>query len=191
MHLIQMDYIVVNNKSNSHTNILIKPSLFTKERVFTNTSILCHLLSDNIDVVEEITGRVVRMHKDEVIKSIQFVGREKNKVLKKMAFKVFDTLGWNQYQFDVGFDYIQGTFYDRITEDSKFEFSSIIEEAFFTMTDRNGFYQFLRNYTEGNMKAKEHMTELLKDILYGVEFNEMMNKYYNDTCGVEEDNEEE
>jgi hypothetical protein len=183
-----MDYVVIGNKSNSHTNILIKKD--TKERVFTNTSILCSVLSDNLDVVDEITGRIVKMQNDKVIKSIQSVGREKNKILKKVAFKVFDTLGWDQHQFDIGLDYIQGTFYDRIPEDIKLTYTSIIEEAFFTMIDRNSFYQFLRNFTEGSVKSKEHMIELLKDILYGVQFNEMMNKYYNDTCGVNEDNED-
>lgn len=179
-----MAYTVIDNKSKSHINILINKD--TKERVFTSTSILCHVL-DNFDVVQSITSKVVRMQNDEVIKSLQMFGREKNNDLRKMAFKVFDTLGWDQHQFDLGFDYINETYYDRISEDIKFEYTSIIEEAFFTMTDRNNFYQFLRDYTEGNVKAKEHMTELLQDMLYGVEFNEMMNKYYNETCGVNEE----
>jgi hypothetical protein len=168
-------------------NILLNKSIDNSERVFTNTSILYRVLSNNFDVVENITEKVVKMQNNDVIKSIQEVGREQNKALRKAAFQVFDTLGWDQHQFDIGSDYIKGTYYDRITEDAKNEYADIIEEAFFTMPDRNSFYQFLRNYTEGSIKSKGHMVELLKDILYGIQFTEMMNKYYNDTCGINEE----
>ena len=180
-----MAYIVVDNKSKSYTNILINTD--TKKRVFTKTSALYHMLSNNFDVVEMITDKVEQMKKNDVIKSIQTVGREKNKALKKIAFQVFDTLGWDQHQFDLGFDYINETYYDRIPESLKFDYADKIEEAFFTMVDRKSFYQFLREYTEGSIKAKEHMIELLSELLYGIKFNEMMNQYYNDTCGVNEE----
>lgn len=182
-----MAYVVIDNKSNSHMNIVVNKSLDNNERVFTNTSLLYRVLSNNYDVVENITTRVVKMQNNEVIKSIQAVGRENNKLLRKAAFKVFDQLGWDQHQFDIGLDYIKETYYDKISEDVKPIYIDIIEEAFFTMPDRNSFYQFLRNYTEGSIKSKENMVELLKDILYGIQFNEMMNKYYNDTCGVNEE----
>lgn len=180
-----MDYVVIDNKSKSYTNILIKKD--TKERVITEATYFYQTFSNNYDVVENILGKVSKMQKNDVIKSIQTVGREKNKALKKIAFQVFDTLGWDQHQFDLGFDYINETYYDRIPEEIKSDYADIIEEAFFTMPDRKSFYQFLRNYTEGSIKAKEHMVELLKDILYGIKFNEMMNQYYNETCGVNEE----
>lgn len=190
-----MAYVVIDNKSNSHMNIVFNKSIDNNERIFTNTSILYRVLSNNFDVVENITEKVVKMQQDDVIKSIQKVGRKQNKALKKAAFKVFDTLGWDQYQFDIGFDYIidigfdyiKDTYYERITEDMKYEYTDVIEEAFFTMDSRNNFYRFLRNYTEGSIKSKEHMVELLNDILYGIKFNDMMNKHYNDTYGVNEE----
>lgn len=182
-----MTYIVIDNKSNSHMNILVNKSIDKNERVFTNTSILYRVLSNNFDVVERITETVVKMQNNDVIKSVQKVGREQNKALKKVAYEVFDTLGWDQHLFDIGFDYINETYYDRITEDLKSQYADIIEEAFFTMQDRNSFYQFLRNYTEGSIKSKEHIVELLKDVLYGIKFNEMMNKHYNDIYGVNEE----
>jgi hypothetical protein len=182
-----MTYVVIDNKYNSHMNILLNKSIDNSERVFTNTSLLYRVLSNNFDVVENITEKVVKMQNNDVIKSIQEVGRQQNKALKKAAFQVFDTLGWDQHQFDIGFDYIKDTYYDRISEDLKFQYTNVIEEAFFTMNNRNNFYQFLRDYTEGSIKSKGHMEELLKDILYGIKFNEMMNKYYNDTCGVNEE----
>lgn len=178
-----MDYVVINN-SNSHINILLNKE--TKQRVSTSTTYLYNLLSSKIDVVETITKKVTKMQQDDVIKSIQSIGREQNKALKKVAYLVFDTIGWDQYQFDIGFDYVKETFYDRIPEDIKYDYAGIIEEAFYTMSDRNQFYQFLRNFTEGNVKAKEHMTELLKDILYGIEFTQKINAYYNDTYGEDE-----
>jgi len=182
-----MGYIVIDNKSKSHTNILVDED--TKQRVFTNTTILYNVLSNNYDVAESIMKKVVKMQNDDVLKSIQTVGRDTNKTLKKIAFKVFDTLGWDQHQFDMGFDYINETYYDRIPEDIKSVYADVIEEAFFTMQDRKSFYQFLRNYTEGSIKAKEHMIDLLKDLLYGIKFNEMMNQYFNETCGVNENEE--
>jgi hypothetical protein len=182
-----MAYVVIDNKSNSHMNIILNKSINNNERVFTNTSILYRVLSNNFDVVENITEKVVRMQSKDVIKSIEAAGREQNKALKKVAFEVFDTLGWDQHPFNIGFDYIKGTYYEKITEDVKSQYTDIIEEAFFTMSNRNNFYQFLRNYTEGSIKSKEHMVELLKDLLYGIKFNEMMNKHYNDTYGVNEE----
>lgn len=177
-----MAYVVIDNKSNSHMNILLNKSIDNNERIFTSTSILYRVLSNNFDVVENITEKVVRMQNNDVIKSIQKAGREQNKALKKIAFEVFDTLGWDQHQFNIGFDYINETYYDRISEDIKKQYTDMIEEAFFTMQDRNSFYQFLRDYTEGSIVSKKHMVELLKDILYGIKFNEMMNEYYNKWC---------
>ena len=182
-----MAYVVIDNKSNAHMNIIFTKSIDNNERVFTNTSLLYRVLSNNFDVVENITERVIKMQNNEVMKSLQAVGREQNKALKKTAFQVVDALGWEQHQFDIGLDYIKETYYDRIPEDIKSVYVDIIEEAFFTMPDRQTFYQFLRNYTEGSIKSKEKMVELLKDLLYGIKFNDMMNKYYNDTCGVNED----
>jgi hypothetical protein len=179
-----MNYFVINNKSNSHLNILVDKD--TKKRVFTTATPL-YLATNNYDIVENITARVMRMQSQEVFKSIQIIGREQNKALKKIAYQVFDTLGWDQHQFNIGFDYINGTFYERIPEDIKINYTNIIEEAFFTMIDRTSFYQFIRDFTEGNIKAKEHMTELLKDILYGIEFTEKMNAYYNSMYGVDEE----
>jgi hypothetical protein len=168
-------------------NIIINKSINNMERVFTNTSLLYRVLSSNFDVVENITEKIVRMQNNDVIKSLQTAGREQNKALKKAAFEVFDAIGWDQHQFDIGYDYINDTYYDKISEEVKHEYANVIEEAFFTMDDRNKFYQFLRNYTEGSIKSKGHMVELLKDIMYGIKFNDMINKHYNDTYGVNEE----
>ena len=142
-----MAYVVIDNKSNSHMNIVFNKSIDNNERIFTNTSILYRVLSNNFDVVD---------------------------------------IGFD-YIIDIGFDYIKDTYYERITEDMKYEYTDVIEEAFFTMDSRNNFYRFLRNYTEGSIKSKEHMVELLEGILYGIKFNDMMNKHYNDTYGVNEE----
>lgn len=178
-----MAYVVINNKSNSHMNIILN----SNKRVFTNASVLYRVLSNNFDVVENITKRVVKMQNNDVIKSIQTIGREHNKLLRKTAFHVFDAIGWDQHQFNIGFDYIKETFYDRISDDLKTMYVDVIEEAFFTMPDRNSFYQFLRDYTEGSIKSKENIVELLKDIMYGIKFNDMMNEYYNNTYGINEE----
>ena len=165
-----MAYAVVLNKEVSHFNILVDTT--TKSRVFTPTSILYRCLESNKDVVENITQMVVKMQGDEVIKSVQMKGREDNKNLRKAAFEVCDELGWDQDKFDVGFEFIYESSYERIPDKIKFQYMDIIEEAFYTMGDRVDFYKFIRSYTEGNIKAKQHMTELLKDMLLGIKIDE-------------------
>ena len=176
-----MAYTVVGNKSRSHLNILY--DVKSKSRIFTNTSLLYRCLASNIDVVDSITQLVVKSQNLDIIKDIQHIGREENKKLKKIAFQVFDVLGWDQHQFDIGFDFIKETSYERIPEDIKTSYTCIIEEAFFTMTSRKDFYSFLRNFTEGSIKSKQHMSELLKDILVGININEQINDYMNETYG--------
>lgn len=165
-----MAYTVVISKDVSHFNILVNKS--TKTRVFTPTSILYRCLDAKNDVVENISKMVTKMQGDEVIKSIQMKGREDNKNLRKAAFQVFDELRWDQDKFDVANDFVSESSYERIPDELKFQYTDIIEEAFYTTGDRVDFYKFIRNYTDGNIKSKEHMTELLKDMLLGLKIDE-------------------
>jgi hypothetical protein len=170
-----MAYQVIRNNGKSHFNMLVDTT--TKGRVFTSTSILYRCLTSNFDVVENITQRVVQMDANEVIKSVQKMGREENRNLRKVAYQVFDELGWDQHKFDIGFDFINESSYDRIPDELKFQYTEIIEEGFFTMGTRVCFYKFLREYTEGNIKAKRHVSELLKDMLFGINIQERLKAY--------------
>jgi hypothetical protein len=170
-----MAYVVINNKAKSHLNILY--NVEDNSRVFTASSVLYKCLSSNIDLVENITERMKKMQSNEVITSIQEQGRKENKKLRKIAFKVFDTLGWDQDCFDIGYDFICESFYERIPEDIKYEYTDTIEEAFFTTLNRKDFYKFVRNMTEGNLKAKHHMSELLTDMLAGLRIHEQITAY--------------
>lgn len=168
-------YAVVSCKEKSHFNILVDSS--TKGRVFTTTSLLYRSLHHNYDVVETINQKLMKMQSQDTIKAIQQKGREENKNLKKVAFKVFDELGWDQDKFDTGFDFISESSYERIHDDLKFQHMDVIEEAFYTMGCRVSFYQFLRNYTEGSIKAKHHVAELLKDMILGLKIQEQLNAF--------------
>lgn len=170
-----MSYIVVNQVDKSHFNILVNKT--SNERVFTPTSILYRCLS-NFDVVENITQRVVKMEANDVIKSVQQKGREENKNLRKAAFQVFDELSWDQDKFDTGFDFVNESSYERISDDIKLQYTALIEEAFYTMGCRMSFYKFLRQHTEGSMTAKHHMAELLRDMLYGIKLEERLKIYH-------------
>lgn len=167
-----MTYQVVRNDDKSHFNILVDTQ--TKGRVFTATTILYRCLEYNYDLVENITQRVVKMEVNDVIKSVQQMGRKENRNLRKAAYEVFDELGWDQDKFDTGFDFVNESSYERIPDDLKFLYTEIIEEAFFTMGCRVSFYKFLREHTEGSIKAKSHIKELLKDILYGIKLYEQV-----------------
>lgn len=168
-----MAYIVVNSQNkNSHFNILV--DAMNKARVFTPTSALYRCLSSNFDVVENITRRVSKMQRQDVVKAIQLKGREENKKLRTAAFRVFDELGWDQPRFYVGYDFIYESYYERIPEDIKFQYADVIEEAFHTTTNRWDFYQFVREHVEGNLKAKHHMMELLQDMLLGIRIQDQL-----------------
>lgn len=171
----KMAYVVVRNNDKSHFNILVNTD--TKGRMFTSSSVLYRCLDNNFDMLENITQRVVQMEANEVIKSVQKIGREENKNLRKAAYQVFDELGWDQDKFDTGFDFINESTYERIPDDLKFQYSDIIEEAFFTMGCRVSFYTFLREHTDGNIKAKSHMSELLKDMLFGIKLEEQLKSF--------------
>lgn len=169
-----MTYQVVRN-NNSHFNILVDTE--TKGRVFTTSTILYRCMGANIDVVENITQRVVKMEATDVIKSVQQMGREENRNLRKAAYQVFDELGWDQDKFDIGFDFVNDSSYERIPDDLKFQYTELIEEAFFTMGCRVSFYKFLREHTEGSIKAKSHIKELLKDMLLGIRLLEQIKTF--------------
>lgn len=171
-----MLYSVVHQTNKSHFNILLDKT--SNGRVFTPSSILYRCLKSNFDVVDNITQRVVKMEADDVIKSLQRKGREENKNLRKAAYQVFDELGWDQDKFDTGYDFVNESSYDRIPDDIKLQYTACIEEAFFTMGCRVSFYNFVREYTEGSMKAKRHMAELLRDMLFGIRIEEQLKIFH-------------
>jgi len=170
-----MAYQVVRNTDKSHFNMLVDTN--SKGRIFTSTTVLYRCLQFNFDVVENITQRVVQMDANDVIKSLQKMGRDENRNLRKVAYQVFDELGWDQDKFDTGFDFINESSYDRIPDELKFQYTDIIEEAFFTMGCRISFNKFLREHTEGSLKAKSHMAELLKDMLFGIKIQEQLKAF--------------
>lgn len=169
-------YVVVPNKEKSLFNILVDKT--TKTRIFTPTSLLYRSLSGNFDMVETINEKVMQIKEKETIKAIQQKGREENNNLRKAAFQVFDLLGWDQDKFDDGFNFIAESSYERIPDDLKFQHMDVIEEAFYTMGCRVNFYQFLRNYTDGSIKAKHQVAELLKDMIMGINIQNQLSAFF-------------
>lgn len=114
------------------------------------------------------------MYYVDILKSIKEQGRDANRQLKKACFLFYDTVGWDQQNFELGFQYINDTFYERIPEDIKAWYISIIEEGFFTMSNRKFFHTFIRTVADGAICTKLNFVELLTDLLKGIKFQKML-----------------
>jgi hypothetical protein len=148
-------------------------------------SMLYRQLQNNLDITEIISQKVQAMKENEVIKSLQQEGRNVNRILRRMCYDFFDILGWDQYKFDIGYQWALNTAFDSINDTIKQDHLSMIEEAFFTMGTRDNFYKFLRDYAEGSIVSKKHIVMVLKDMLMGVAIehswrSEMDDKMLND-----------
>jgi hypothetical protein len=140
-------------------------------------SLLYRQLQNNVDITYAIAQKVQGMKENEVIKSLQQQGREVNRILKRTCYDFFDKIGWDQYSFDLGYKWAFDTTFDGIDDTLKQEYLSMIEEAFFTMSSRDNFYKFLREYAEGSMVSKKHFVAILKDMLEGVAIEHSWIKY--------------
>jgi hypothetical protein len=109
---------------------------FKKRLFLTPESILYKCLSGNYDVTEDISKRITTMNQSHVIKSIQLEGRAYNRELRKTSILVFKTIGWDQESFDIGAEWVLVTCYDSISEEQKTWYVSVVEEAFFTMNNK-------------------------------------------------------
>lgn len=161
-------------KSSSLYNIVIDPE--TKKRVFSSESLVYRCISQNRDITELITSKVTKMNKTETLQSLHALGRDANKKLRTQCFLFYDTIGWDQESFDIGFDFITETFYEKIPEDVKYQYLETIEEAFFTMSNRQKFHAFIRNAAEGSIATKNNFSELLSDLMEGVKIENMLSK---------------
>jgi hypothetical protein len=162
-----MEYIVLKSAHRQPYNYIIDSK--SKERLYMGAeSMLYRQLQNNLDITEIIAQKVQAMKENEVIKSLQQEGRNVNRILRRTCYHVFDTLGWDQYKFDIGYHWALNTAFDSIDDIIKQEHLSMIEEAFFTMGTRDNFYKFLREYAEGSIVSKKHIVAILKDMLEGV-----------------------
>lgn len=170
-----MEYIVLKSAHAQPYKYIIDSK--SKKRVYMSVeSMVYHRLQNNLDVTQVIVGKVQAMKETEVIKSLQQQGRNANRILRRTSYVVFDTLGWDQYKFDVGYKWALDTAFDSIDDTIKQEYLSMIEEAFFTMGTRYNFYKFLREYAEGSMICKKHLVMVLKDMLEGIAIEESWRK---------------
>lgn len=162
-----MEYIVLKSAHAQPYKYIIDSK--SKKRLFMGAeSILYRQLQNNLDVTHIIAQKIQAMKENEVIKSLQQQGRNVNRTLRRTCYHFFDTLGWDQYKFDIGYQWALNTAFDSIDETIKQEYLSMIEEAFFTMGTRENFYKFLREYAEGSIVSKKHLVAILEDMLEGV-----------------------
>lgn len=174
-----MEYIVLKSAYAQPYKYIIDAK--SKERVYASAeSLLYRGLSNNFDLTQNIANRVKCMREQEVLKSIQQQGRDINRTLKCVCYRVFDTFGWDQYRFDVGYKWTLDTSFDSIDDAVKQEHLSMIEEAFFTMGSRENFHKFIREYAEGSIVCKKHLVALLKDMLEGISIEESWFQSYQD-----------
>ena len=166
-------YVIFKNEK-SHFNILYEVE--ENKRRFTTPSLMYRLLGDNFDLTEEICKKVTTMQSKDVMKDVQQCGRYRNRALRKSAMDVFNRLNMDQEEFEKGFDWVCGTDYSCMTEQQQKWYLDIIEEAFFTKASADDFYQFIRDAAEGSMIAKRNFTELLSDIIIGIDFHDRFYK---------------
>lgn len=146
----------------------------TRKRIFTQSTALYRCLQSNKDVTELIASKVQTMCHQEAFKSLQAAGREANKNLRTMCLTFHDTIGWDQDTFELGFEFITETFYERIPEDVKGHYLAVIEEAFYTMPNRHHFHKFIRDAAEGSINTKNNFRELLSDLIKGADVARML-----------------
>lgn len=172
-----MEYIVLKSASAAQPYKYIIDAE-SKQRLYMSAeSMMYRQLQNNFDVTQIIAQKVQAMKETEVIKSVQKQGRNVNHILRRTCYLFFDTLGLDQYKFDIGYKWALDTAFDSIDDTIKQDYLSMIEEAFFTMNTRDNFHKFLREYAEGSIVSKKHLVMILKDMLEGVAIEDSWCKY--------------